>query len=207
MLTGNKRQTNFRHMAKFELPPLPYPYDALEPQVSRETMEYHHDKHLKAYVDKLNELIAGTQYEDMSLEEIIRNSDGPVFNNAAQVWNHVFFFETLSPSPQTRPAGALAEAIDRDFGSFDQLAEAVKKAGVGQFGSGWAWLVRDSFGKLSVKATPNTVNPLSEGEKAIITIDVWEHAYYIDYRNRRPDFISAAWERIDWAKAGERFDG
>ncbi|MCC8034355.1 MAG: superoxide dismutase [Rikenellaceae bacterium] len=194
-------------MAKFELPPLPYPYNALEPQISEETMHFHHDKHHKAYVDKLNELIEGTEYEKMTLEEIVQKSEGPVFNNAAQVWNHTFFFETLSPNPKQRPQGALAEAIDRDFGSLDQLAAQLKQAGVGQFGSGWAWLVKDSFGKLTVKATPNAVNPLKEGEKAILTIDVWEHAYYIDYRNRRPDFLSAAWERIDWNIVEKRYNG
>ncbi|MCD8103034.1 MAG: superoxide dismutase [Alistipes sp.] len=194
-------------MAKFELPPLPYAYDALEPQISAETMHFHHDKHHKAYVDKLNELIAGTEYENLSLEEIIRTSDGPVFNNAAQVWNHTFFFETLSPTAGQKPSGALAEAIDRNFGSLENLGEELKKAGVGQFGSGWAWLVKDASGKLSVRATPNAVNPLKEGQTAILTVDVWEHAYYIDYRNRRPDFLSAAWQRIDWTKVAERYNG
>lgn len=192
-------------MGMFELPKLPYALDALEPQISKETMEYHYGKHHKAYVDKLNELTKGTKYEGMDLEAIIMASEGPVFNNAAQVWNHTFFFYGLSPHPKTKPTGALAEAIDRDFDSFDKLKEEIAKAGAGQFGSGWAWLVKDDDGKLSVTATSNAQNPMTSGKTPLMCIDVWEHAYYIDYRNRRPDFINAAWEKTDWSVVEKRF--
>lgn len=189
----------------FELPKLPYELDALAPQISKETMEYHYGKHHKAYVDKLNDLIKDTKYEGMALEAIIKESEGPVFNNAAQVWNHTFFFFGLSPKPKTKPTGALGAAIDRDFGSFDKLKEEMSKAGVGQFGSGWAWLVKDRGGKLSVVATPNAQTPLTTDKTPLMCIDVWEHAYYIDYRNRRPDFINAAWEKTDWSVVEKRF--
>lgn len=196
---------NLTTMSMFELPQLPYALDALEPQISKETMEYHYGKHHKAYVDKLNELIKGTKYEGMSLEAIIMDSEGPVFNNAAQVWNHTFFFYGLSPKPQSKPTGKLAEAIDKYFGSFDKLKEEMTKGGVGQFGSGWVWLVRETDGKLAVVATPNAQNPMTSGKTPLMCIDVWEHAYYIDYRNRRPDFINAAWEKTDWSVVEKRF--
>ena len=179
---------------------LPYAEDALAPKMSRETLEYHHGKHLKAYVDKLNELIQGTKFESMTLEEIIKNSDGPIFNNAAQVWNHTFFFEALAPKPQAKPSGELAKAIDHDFGSFEALKEQMTKAAVGHFGSGWAWLVKEASGKLSVVARPNAANPMTEGMKPLLNMDVWEHAYYIDYRNRRADFIAALWELVEWGR-------
>lgn len=192
-------------MAKFELPKLPYELGALAPQISKETMEYHYGKHHKAYVDKLNELVPGTKYENMSLEEIVKSADGAIFNQAAQVWNHTFFFLTLSPNPQTKPEGKLAEAIDKAFGSFDKFKEEFTKAAVGQFGSGWAWLVADNDGKVSIETTPNAKNPLAEGKKAIMTVDVWEHAYYIDYRNVRPEGVKAALEKTDWKVVGERY--
>ena len=192
-------------MGKFELPKLPYELGDLAPQISQETMEYHYGKHHKAYVDKLNELIPGTKYENMSLDEIVKSSDGAIFNQAAQVWNHTFFFLALSPNPKKKPEGKLAEAIDHAFGSFDKFREEFTKAAVGQFGSGWAWLVADKDGKLSIETTSNAKNPLSEGKKAIMTADVWEHAYYIDYRNARADGVKAALDRTDWKIVEERY--
>lgn len=188
-----------------ELPKLPYAQDALAPHISKETLEYHYGKHHKAYVDKLNELIPGTKYADMTLEQIVMSAEpGAIFNNAAQVWNHTFYFFAFSPAPKQRPEGELAAAIDRDFGSFDALREAMTKAGVGQFGSGWAWLVAKN-GKLEVVATPNAANPMTDGKTPLLTLDVWEHAYYIDYRNRRPDYLAQAWNIVDWAVVEKRF--
>lgn len=192
-------------MSKFELPKLPYELDALAPQISKETMEYHYGKHHKAYVDKLNELVPGTKYENMDLEGIVKSADGAIFNQAAQVWNHTFFFTALSPAPKAKPEGKLAEAIDKSFGSFEKFKEEFTKAAVGQFGSGWAWLVAGGDGSLSIAATSNAGNPLAEGKKAILTVDVWEHAYYIDYRNVRAEFVKAALEKTDWAIIEERY--
>lgn len=192
-------------MSEFKLPELPYALDALAPQISEETMQYHYGKHHKAYVDKLNELLPGTKYVDMTLEQIVCSADGAIFNQAAQVWNHTFFFTELSPSPKAQPEGTLAAAIDEAFGSFDAFKEAFAKAGAGQFGSGWAWLVADAAGKLSVVATSNAANPMTQGLRPLMTADVWEHAYYVDYRNRRPDFLKALWERIDWAVIEKRY--
>ncbi len=192
-------------MTGFALPTLPYPLDALEPQISRETMEYHYGKHLQTYITNLNNLIKGTPFENASLEEIVRKSDGAIFNNAAQAWNHEFFFLTLSPNAQKTPAGALAAAIDRDFGSLAAFKEAFNKTALGVFGSGWAWLVTDKDGKLSIVPESNAGNPMTKGLTPLLAVDVWEHAYYIDYRNRRADFLSAIWERIDWKKVGERY--
>jgi Fe-Mn family superoxide dismutase len=192
-------------MAKFELPQLPYGLDALAPQISRETMEYHYGKHHKAYVDKLNELLPGSKFEGMSLEEIVKKADGAIFNQAAQVWNHTFFFMALSPDGKTKPGGGLAVAIDAAFGSFDKFMEEFTKAAVGRFGSGWAWLVADGGGKLSIETSANAQNPLSEGKKAILTVDVWEHAYYIDYRNARAEGVKAALAKTDWAVVEKRY--
>lgn len=189
-----------------ELPTLPYALDALTPQISEETMRYHYGKHHKAYVDNLNRLIEGTPWQNATLEEIILGADGAIFNNAAQAWNHTFFFLSLSPDPKSVPTGPLAEAINRDFGSFDALKEAMTKAAAGQFGSGWAWLVKDKNGKLSVVAESNAGNPMTRGLTPLLNIDVWEHAYYIDYRNRRPDFIQALWDRVDWKTVEKRFE-
>jgi Fe-Mn family superoxide dismutase len=193
-------------MAKFELPKLPYALDALSPQISRETMEYHYGKHHKAYVDKLNELVPGTKYENMGLDEIVKSADGAVFNQAAQVWNHTFFFLALSPKPKAKPEGKLAAAIDKAFGSLDKFREEFVKAAVGQFGSGWAWLIAGRDGALSIETTSNAKNPLAEGKKAILTVDVWEHAYYIDYRNARADGVKAALDRTDWAVVEKRYE-
>lgn len=181
-----------------KLPDLPYAKDALAPTMSAETLEYHHDKHHAAYVTNLNKLIPGTEFENASLEDIIKKATGPIFNNGAQVWNHTFFWNCLSPKGGGEPAGPLAEAINRDFGSFAQFKERFSQAAVGQFGSGWAWLVRDGAGKLSIEATGNANNPLREGRKPLLTCDVWEHAYYIDYRNARPKFVEGFWSLVNW---------
>ncbi|MCH5334429.1 MAG: superoxide dismutase [Alistipes sp.] len=191
----------------FTLEPLPYDYAALEPAISGETLRYHHDKHEAAYVAKLNELIAGTPYESMSLEEIVVKSDGALFNNAAQAWNHKFYFESLSPDAQKEPSGEFAEAVDDNFGSFEGLKEQLTKACTSLFGSGWVWLVVDASGGLDIISEQNAGNPLRhKGLKPLLGIDVWEHAYYIDYRNRRADSIAALWSVIDWKKVGERYE-
>jgi Fe-Mn family superoxide dismutase len=172
----------------FTLPPLPYDKNALAPHMSAETLEYHHGKHHKAYVDNLNKLIEGKPEEKKSLEEIIKSSEGPLFNNAAQIWNHTFFWSSLKPGGGGQPTGDLAQAITRDFGSYEKFAEAFTAAATTQFGSGWAWLVLEG-GKLAVTKTANADLPLKHGQKALLTLDVWEHAYYIDHRNARPKFI------------------
>jgi superoxide dismutase, Fe-Mn family len=174
----------------FELPPLPYAKDALQPLMSAETFEYHYGKHHAAYVTNLNAAIAGTPNETKSLEEIILSSDGPVFNNAAQVWNHTFFWNSLKPKGGGKPTGDLAAAIDRDFGGFDKFKEQFTQTAVKQFGSGWAWLVSEG-GKLKITSTANADLPLKHKQTALFTVDVWEHAYYIDYRNARPKFVEA----------------
>jgi len=172
----------------FTLPNLPYPKDALAPHTSAETLEYHHGKHHAAYVNKLNELIEGKPEANKSLEDIIKSSDGPLFNNAAQHWNHSFFWNCMKPKGGGQPTGDLLAAINRDFGSFDKFKEQFANAATTQFGSGWAWLVLDN-GKLAITKTGNADLPLKHGQKALLTLDVWEHAYYIDYRNARPKFI------------------
>ena len=180
------------------LPPLPYPIDALAPHYSRETLEYHHGKHHNAYVVNLNNLQKGTEFENMTLEEIIKKSSGGIYNNAAQIWNHTFFWNCMKPQGGGNPSGNLAQAIDRDLGGLAKFKDDFKAAAVGQFGSGWAWLVASS-GKLSITRTPNAVNPLSEGQTALLTCDVWEHAYYLDFQNRRPDFVQAFLDHlINW---------
>lgn len=172
----------------FTLPELPYSKDALAPHISAETLEYHHGKHHKAYVDKLNELLAGKPEADKKLEEVIMSSEGPVFNNAAQIWNHTFYWSSMKPKGGGEPTGDLAAAITRDFGGFDKFKTEFTQAGITQFGSGWAWLVSEG-GKLKVTKTPNADLPMKHGQKALLTMDVWEHAYYIDYRNARPKYI------------------
>ena len=172
----------------FSLPPLPYDKSALAPHISAETLEFHHGKHHKAYVDNLNKLLDGKPEAEKSLEDIIKTSEGGVFNNAAQVWNHTFYWSSMKPNGGGQPAGELAQAITRDFGSYEKFAEEFTTAGTTQFGSGWAWLVLDK-GKLAVTKTPNADLPLKHGQKALLTMDVWEHAYYIDFRNARPKYI------------------
>ena len=189
----------------FTLKPLPYDYTALAPEISEETLRYHHDKHTAAYVAKLNELVAGTSFADKSLEEIIRTADGAIFNNAAQVWNHNFYFESLTPNPQPKPTGALLKAIDRSFGSFQGLKEHIAKHCTALFGSGWVWLVRDQHGSLAIMDGYNADNPLRHALTPLLCLDVWERAYYIDYRNARADAVGAHWNRIDWCKVEDRF--
>jgi Fe-Mn family superoxide dismutase len=174
----------------FSLPPLPYAKDALQPLMSAETFDYHYGKHHQAYVTTLNTLIANTPNETKSLEEIILSSDGPLFNNSAQVWNHTFFWNSLKPKGGGKPTGDLAAAIDRDLGGFDKFKETFVQTAVKQFGSGWAWLVAEG-GKLKITSTANADLPLKHGQTALFTVDVWEHAYYIDYRNARPKFVEA----------------
>lgn len=191
--------------ARFTVRELPYAYDALAPQLSEETLRYHHDKHYAGYVAKLNELILDTPYEGQPLEDIILAADGAVYNNAAQAWNHAFYFEQLSPDPQRVPTEALADAVVRTFGSVDALRERMNREAVGLFGSGWVWLAADRQGGLVIVSGPNAGNPLRQGLVPLLCIDVWEHAYYIDYRNRRADAVAALWDRIDWKTVGERY--
>ncbi len=193
----------------FELPALPYPADALEPYMSAQTFSFHHGKHHAAYVANLNKLIEGTELANQSLEEIIKATFGDpakagIFNNAAQVWNHTFFWESMKPGGGGAPTGAIADKIKADFGGYEQFAEAFKNAAATQFGSGWAWLVLEN-GTLKVTKTPNAENPLVHGQIPLLTLDVWEHAYYLDYQNRRPDFINAYLEHlVNWDAANAR---
>lgn len=182
----------------FELPALPYAQDALAPTISAETMEYHYGKHHQTYVDNLNKAVAGTADENASLEDIIMKAEGPLFNNAAQVWNHTFFWNCLSPNGGGQPTGAIADRIAADFGGYDAFRAQITDAGLTQFGSGWAWLVEED-GKLAIMKTPNADLPMKHGAKALCTIDVWEHAYYIDYRNARAKFIEVVLDNlINW---------
>ena len=183
---------------KHELRPLPYALDALEPHLSRETLEFHHGKHHRTYVTKLNELIQGGPFERASLEEIVKRADGAVFNNAAQVWNHDFYWDSLSPSGGGEPKGEVGRAIASAFGSFADFKDKFSKAAEGRFGSGWAWLIRGADGSLEVSSTSNADTPLRAGKVALLTCDVWEHAYYIDYRNARPDYVKAFWNLVNW---------
>ena len=180
------------------LPPLPYSNDALAPLISPETIEFHYGKHHKTYVDKLNGLISGTEFEKMSLEEIVKKSSGPIFNNAAQVWNHTFYWNGLMPKAQLEPTGNVAEKIKTHFGSFAQFKEQFTQTAINQFGSGWAWLVQKNDGKWAIYSTSNAETPLNRGDKALLTCDVWEHAYYIDYRNARPKYLENFWKMINW---------
>lgn len=189
---------------KHAMPQLPYTMEALAPLMSQETLEYHYGKHLQTYVDNLNKLIAGTPFEDMSLEDIICKADGGIFNNAAQAWNHTFFFETLTAQPQDIPA-SVADKLAKDFGSVEAFRQEFTQKATTLFGSGWVWLAEDAGKKLYILSEPNAGNPLTQGMKPILTIDVWEHAYYIDYRNRRAAYIEAFWELIDWTKVAARF--
>lgn len=189
----------------FELPKLPYALNALEPVISQKTLEFHYGKHHQAYVNNLNNLVPGTRFENASLETIIKEADGGIFNNGAQVWNHTFFFHSLAPNAGVEPSGALADAIKKDFGSFADFKEKFSKAAVTLFGSGWAWLVKNEAGKLEIVQESNAGNPLRKGLIPILTCDVWEHAYYLDYQNRRPDFVESFWKLVDWKTVGARF--
>lgn len=190
---------------KFELPKLPYANNALEPVISEETINFHYGKHHQAYVNNLNNLIQGTKFENADLVTIIKESDGPIFNNAAQVWNHTFYFNSFKPKGGGAPKGKLAEAINATWGSFDNFKKEFNTASTGLFGSGWAWLVKDKDGKLSIVKESNAGNPLTKGLTPILTFDVWEHAYYLDYQNRRPDHVNALWDIINWDVVQERY--
>ena len=181
-----------------KLPELPYSLEALNPHISKQTLEFHHGKHHLNYVNTLNKLIPGTRFENASLEDMIREADGAIFNNAAQVWNHTFYFDSFSPKPKVMPEGGLLEALNRDFGSFDKFLEEFGKSALGLFGSGWAWLACDANGKLSILPLSDAGNPLREGLTPLIACDVWEHAYYLDCQNRRADYIKNFWDLLDW---------
>lgn len=188
----------------FELPDLPYDRNALIPHISEETLDYHYGKHHKAYVDTLNHLVDGTEWENRSLGEIVQGSSGPLFNQAAQHWNHTFYWTCMSPDGGGKPSGELAVVIDESFGSFDAFAGKFTDIAVGTFGSGWAWLVKNDDGVLDVISTQNGNNPLTNGHTPLLTCDVWEHAYYIDYRNARPKYLDAFFELINWDTVNER---
>jgi Fe-Mn family superoxide dismutase len=181
-----------------ELPPLPYDRTALEPHISGETIDFHYGKHHQTYVTNLNKLIAGTEFEALDLEAIVRKAQGGMFNNAAQVWNHTFYWNCLSPTGGGEPAGKLAEAITKAFGSFAAFKEQFTNTAVTTFGSGWAWLVQRPDGTLGLVSTPNAATPLTGPDKPLLTCDVWEHAYYIDYRNARPKYVEAFWALVNW---------
>ena len=197
----------------YEVPDLPYAYDALEPHIDEATMKLHHDKHHQAYVDKANGALEGTEWEDKPIEEVLQNLDsldddkkGVVRNNGGGHANHAFFWKIMSPDGGGEPSGSLGDAINEAFGSFDDFKEKFKEAGIGQFGSGWAWLVKDGDG-VAIDKTPNQDTPVMEGKTPIIGIDVWEHAYYLNYQNKRPDYIEAWWNVVNWDEAQKRFDG
>ena len=181
-----------------ELPPLPYDKNALEPHISAETLDYHHGKHHKAYVDNLNKMIEGTEFADMPLVEIIRKSQGGMFNNAAQVWNHTFYWNCLSPNGGGEPTGKVLEAINKAFGDFAKFKEQFSEVAIKTFGSGWGWLVQRPDGALALVSTANANNPLTSDDTALLTCDVWEHAYYIDYRNARPKYVESFWNLVNW---------
>ncbi|MEO7241596.1 MAG: Fe-Mn family superoxide dismutase [Variovorax sp.] len=189
-----------------KLPPLPYPIDALAPDYSKETLEYHHGKHHKAYVDKLNELQKGTEFESMTLEQIVKKASGPTYNNAAQIWNHTFFWNCMKPSGGGAPTGALAKAIDSKWGSLDKFKAEFVKSAVGNFGSGWTWLVKKGDGSVDIVNTGAAGTPLTTADTALLTADVWEHAYYIDYRNARPKYVEAFLAKlVNWEFAAKNF--
>ena len=187
------------------LPELPYALDALNPHLSRQTLEFHHGKHHLNYVNTLHTLIVGTRFEDASLETMICEAEGAIFNNAAQFWNHNFYFDAFAPNPKAAPTGELLKALERDFGSFDAFKEQFTKAAATLFGSGWAWLAKNAEGKLVIVQESNAGNPLRNGLQPLLTCDVWEHAYYIDYQNRRADYIKEFWALVDWAVVEARF--
>lgn len=189
----------------YELPALPYAKDALAPHISEETLEFHYGKHHQTYVTNLNNLVPGTEFDGLSLEEIVVKSSGGIFNNAAQIWNHTFYWNSLSPNGGGEPTGDLANAINRTFGSFDEFKAAFTKCAVTTFGSGWAWLVKNKDGSLALVSTSNAGCPLTEGQTPLLTCDVWEHAYYIDYRNARPAYLEAFWALVNWDFASANY--
>ncbi|RHU23703.1 superoxide dismutase [Parabacteroides sp. TM07-1AC] len=190
---------------KFELIKLPYAADALEPVISKATIEFHHGKHLQAYVNNLNNLIPGTKFENAPLEQIVAESDGAIFNNAGQILNHNLYFTQFSPNGGGEPKGKLADAIKATWGSFEDFKKEFNAAGAGLFGSGWVWLAKDKDGKLSITKEANGSNPVAKGLTPILGFDVWEHAYYLDYQNRRPDHLNALWQIVDWDAVGKRY--
>ena len=193
-------------MGKFELMALPYAPEALEPVISKETIAFHHGKHLAGYVNNLNTLLEGSPLADLTLEEIVLKAEGGMLNNAGQILNHnLYFGQFASPKADNKPVGKLAEAIARDFGSFETFKEEFQKKGATLFGSGWVWLSADKDGKLVITQEPNAANPIQKGLKPLLTFDVWEHAYYLDYQNRRPDHLAALWQIVDWAVVEKRF--
>lgn len=198
-------QDDNKRTAPFEMKPLPYAREDLAPAISSETLDYHYGKHYRGYVEKLNELVRNTPFQTMTLEEMIRDADGSIFNNAAQVWNHEFYFDTLSPEAQHEPTGEFRDAVDRWFGSFELLKADLTKACMSLFGSGWVWLVEEETGRLAIVSEPNAGNPLRYHMRPLLAIDVWEHAYYIDYRNLRAKAIEQIWPLIDWQVVGARY--
>lgn len=192
---------------KFELVKLPYDSDALEPAISANTLSFHHGKHLQTYVNNINGLLPGTPFEGKDLAEIVRTADGGLFNNAGQILNHnLYFTQFRAPREDNKPSGKLADAIDAQFGSFDAFKSEFAAKGAGLFGSGWVWLSADNEGKLVISQEANACNPVQKGLKPLLTFDVWEHAYYLDYQNRRPDHIAALWTIVDWDEVGKRFE-
>jgi Fe-Mn family superoxide dismutase len=187
------------------LPPLPYAIDALQPHISKETLEFHHGKHHNAYVTNLNNLIKGTEFENLSLVDVVKKSSGGVFNNAAQIWNHTFYWNSLKPNGGGEPTGALADAITKKWGSFAAFKEAFTKSAIGNFGSSWTWLVKKADGSLDIVNTSNAATPITGADVPLLTCDLWEHAYYIDYRNRRPDYLGGWWSLVNWDFAAKNF--
>jgi Fe-Mn family superoxide dismutase len=194
-------------MTQHTLPELPYPGNALEPHISAETLEYHHGKHHATYVNKLNELIPNTEFETATLEEIIQNASGGIFNNGAQVWNHTFYWNCISPEGGGEPQGALAQAIEASFSNFVEFKDRFSKAAATNFGSGWTWLVKNSDGGIEIVNTSNAGNPMTDGKQPLLTCDVWEHAYYIDYRNARPKYVEAFWNIVNWSFVMQNWGG
>lgn len=192
---------------KFTKPRLPYTPDALVPYISQETVEFHYGKHESAYIDKLNALAEGTEYAEMPLEEIVVKSEGAIFNNASQAWNHIFYFFQFAPRGQKEPSGKLREKIEETFGSFDEFKKKFADAGATLFGSGWVWLSADGEGNLFITQGPNAANPMKECLRPLLVADVWEHAYYLDYQNRRPDYLEALWNLVDWSVIEARYNG
>ena len=188
-----------------KLPELPYALDALAPHISKETLEFHYGKHHQTYITNLNGLIKGTEFENMSLEDIVKKSSGGMFNNAAQVWNHTFYWMGLSPKGGGAPTGALAAAIDAKWGSFAKFKEEFAKVAIGTFGSGWGWLVKKADGSLDLASTTGAGTPLTGADKPLLTCDVWEHAYYVDYRNLRPKYVEAFWNLVNWEFVAKNF--
>jgi Fe-Mn family superoxide dismutase len=203
--SSNQVTNKNENVMKFELVKLPYAADALEPVISKQTIEFHHGKHLQAYVNNLNNLVPGTKFENAALETIVKESDGAIFNNAGQVLNHNLFFTQFSPNGGGKPSGKLADAINAAWGSFEDFQKEFETNGVGLFGSGWVWLAADASGKLSITKEPNAGNPVAKGLKPLLGFDVWEHSYYLDYQNRRADHLKELWKIVDWKVVESRY--